>query len=270
MIDSSKITLVDTHAHLYLNEFDADRTEMMDRAFEAGVEKFFLPGIDNRVIPEMLRLESTYPGKVHAMMGLHPCSVKDDFHQELSIVEEWLEKRPFCAIGEIGIDLYWDKSTLDIQIEAFRTQIAWAKKYDLPIVIHSRESTDVILDILKEERDERLRGILHCFTGTKEQAAEAYSLGFYLGIGGVVTFKNSGLDKVVSELPLDWLVLETDAPYLAPIPYRGKRNESAYLRLVAEKVASIKNVDLQEVANVTTDNAKNIFEKITWAYTTLS
>ncbi|MBK9016568.1 MAG: TatD family hydrolase [Saprospiraceae bacterium] len=267
---SSKITLTDTHTHLYLKEFDGDRAEMIERALEAGVEKFFLPAIDSRVIQEMLALEAAYPHQVHAMMGLHPCSVKDDFHQELEIVEGWLEKRPFCAIGEIGIDLFWDKTTLDLQIEAFRTQIAWAKKYDLPIVIHSRESTELILDILEDEKDERLRGILHCFTGSTEQAEKAFALGFYLGIGGVVTFKNAGLDKVVSELPLEWLVLETDSPYLAPIPYRGKRNESAYIRLVAERVAAIKNVDLQTVAKVTTNNAKNIFGKITWPYTTLS
>ncbi len=259
MTNPSKIVLVDTHTHLYLKEFEADRAEMMERAMKLGVSEFYLPNIDSRVIEDMLALEAAYPGKVHAMMGLHPCSVKDDFHRELEIVESWLEKRPFCAIGEIGIDLYWDKSTLGIQIEAFRTQIAWAKKYDLPIVIHSRESTDIILDILKEEKDERLRGILHCFAGTAQQAETAFSMGFYLGIGGVVTFKNAGLDKVVSEIPLEWLVLETDSPYLAPVPHRGKRNESAFVRLVAEKIAALKSIDLEEVANVTTLNSKNIF-----------
>ncbi|MCF8281437.1 MAG: TatD family hydrolase [Bacteroidales bacterium] len=264
------IALVDTHTHLYLKEFDADRTEMMNRALEAGVFKFFLPNIDSRVIDEMLALESTFPGQVHAMMGLHPCSVKDDYEQELEIVKNWLGKRPFCAIGEIGIDLFWDKSTLNIQIDAFKKQIALAKAHELPIVIHSRDSTELILDILQDERDERLRGILHCFTGTVEQAASAFSMGFYLGIGGVATFKNAGLDKVVSELPLEWLVLETDSPYLAPVPYRGKRNESAYVRIVAEKVAALKSLDLQAVANATTNNSKNIFDKISWAYTTLS
>ena len=211
----------------------------------------------------MLVLEAAYPEQVHAMMGLHPCSVKDDFRRELGVVEDWLGKRPFCAIGEIGIDLFWDKTTLDIQIEAFRSQIAMAKKYDVPIVIHSRDSMDLILDILKDEKEERLKGILHCFTGTAKQAADAFSMGFHLGIGGVVTFKNAGLDKVVHELPLEWLVLETDSPYLAPVPFRGKRNESAYVRLIAEQIAIIKSIDLHEVAKVTTENSKNIFEKIT-------
>ncbi|MBI1223632.1 MAG: YchF/TatD family DNA exonuclease [Bacteroidetes bacterium] len=262
--------LVDTHTHLYLPEFDTDRTAIMERAMAVGVNEFYLPAIDSRVIESMLKMEEAYPGQVHAMMGLHPCSVKEDYTVELEIVKNWLDKRPFCAIGEIGIDLYWEKSTLDIQIDAFRTQINWAKNFDVPIVIHSRESTELILDILKDEKHEKLRGILHCFTGTAEQAETAFSLGFHLGIGGVVTFKNAGLDKIVSDIPLEWLVLETDSPYLAPVPYRGKRNESAFIRLVAEKVASIKSVDLEEVAKVTTMNSKNIFQKITWPYTTLS
>ncbi len=270
MKESTEITLVDTHTHLYLKEFDTDRPAMIQRAMQAGVVKFFLPNIDSRVIDDMLALEAAYPDHVHAMMGLHPCSVKDDFQEELEIVEDWLKKRPFCAIGEIGIDLFWDKTTLDIQIEAFRTQIAWAKKFDLPIVIHSRDSTELILDILKDEQAENLRGILHCFTGSRKQAEEAFKMGFYLGIGGVVTFKNAGLDKIVSELPLEWLVLETDSPYLAPAPYRGKRNESAYVRLVAEQIAIIKSVEIETVSEVTSNNSKNIFQKITWAYTTLS
>lgn len=270
MTDSPNLLLADTHTHLYLKDFDGDRREMMERALASGVSKFYLPNIDSRVIDDMLALEAAYPDHCHAMMGLHPCSVKEDFEAELSIVAQWLDKRPFCAIGEIGIDLYWDKQTLDIQIEAFRRQIGWAKARDLPIVIHSRESTDLILDILKDEQDERLRGILHCFTGSVAQAEAAWNLGFYLGIGGVVTFKNAGLDKVVAEIPLEWLVLETDSPYLAPIPHRGKRNESGFVRIVAEAVARVKNVDIQRVATVTTHNAKNIFEKINLAYTTLS
>lgn len=260
MTETEKITLIDTHTHLYLPEFEPDRPEIIQRALQNGVEKFFLPAIDSRVIDKMFEMEATYPDQVHAMMGLHPCSVKDDFEEELQLVNEWLSKRQFCAIGEIGIDLYWDKTTVDQQIKAFRTQIAWAKMFDLPIVIHSRESTELILDILKDEKAEQLRGIMHCFTGNVEQAEAAHSLGFYLGIGGVVTFKNAGLDKVVSEIPLDWLVLETDAPYLAPVPFRGKRNESSYLKIVAEKVAELKSVDLLSVANVTTSNAKSIFE----------
>lgn len=270
MAQAEKTILIDTHTHLYLPEFDADRAEVMQRAMQEGVENFFLPAIDSRVIGSMLAMEAAYPGQAHAMMGLHPCSVKEDYETELELVEEWLSRRQFCAIGEIGIDLYWDKTTLDQQIKAFRTQIGWAKKLDLPIVIHSRESTELILEILTEEKNEHLRGILHCFTGTVEQAALAHSLGFYLGIGGVVTFKNAGLDQVVSELPLEWLVLETDAPYLAPVPFRGKRNEPSYLKLVAEKVAALKSTDFQTVADRTTTNAKNIFEKIILAYTTLS
>ena len=261
MLQDSAITLIDTHTHLYLKEFDHDRAAMIERAVSAGVEKFYLPNVDSRVVDDMLALEAAYPDRCHAMMGLHPCSVKEDFETELELVDHWLSKRPFCAIGEIGIDLHWDKKTLDLQIRAFKTQIGWAKKLDLPIVIHSRESIELILDILKDERDERLRGILHCFTGTSAQAEVAFAMGFHLGIGGVVTFKNAGLDKVVSEIPLEWVVLETDAPYLAPIPYRGKRNESAYIRLVADKVAEVKSLELQEVANVTTANARRIFEK---------
>lgn len=270
MEESPKLSLADTHTHLYLKEFDEDRAEMVSRAIAAGVEHFFLPNVDSSTINDMLALEAAYPGQFHAMMGLHPCSVKENYEEELALVQEWLGKRPFCAIGEIGLDLYWDKSTLDIQIDAFRRQIAWAKQLKLPIIIHSRESTELILDILKDEKDENLSGILHCYTGSLEQAETAWSLGFHLGIGGVVTFKNAGLDKIVAELPLEWLVLETDSPYLAPLPYRGKRNESAFVRLVAEKVAAVKNVDIQQVALTTTLNAKNIFEKITLAYTTLS
>lgn len=261
MAETEKIVLIDTHTHLYLPEFDADRPETIQRALKQGVERFYLPAIDSRVIDKMFEMEAAYPHQVHAMMGLHPCSVKENVEEELELVNEWLSKRPFCAIGEIGIDLYWDKTTLDLQIKAFKTQIAWAKKLDLPIVIHSRESTELILEILEDEKEERLRGILHCFTGTVEQAEVANSLGFYLGIGGVITFKNAGMDKVVSDLPLDWLVLETDAPYLAPVPFRGKRNESSYLKIVAEKVAEVKSVDLLTVANATTSNAKKIFEK---------
>lgn len=270
MTEISNCLLVDTHTHLYLPEFDDDRNEMMARALEAGVGKFFLPAIDSTTTAPMLAFEAAYPAQVHAMMGLHPCSVKADFEAELEHVWNWLSKRQFCAIGEIGIDLYWDKTTLPQQIQAFKQQITWAKALDLPIIIHSRDSTELILDILKDEKDEKLRGILHCFAGDTRQAEMGHELGFYLGIGGVLTFKNAGLDKVVGELPLEWLVLETDSPYLAPVPFRGKRNESAHLKLVAEKLATIKSVDLQAVAVVTTKNSKNIFEKITWPYTTLS
>jgi TatD DNase family protein len=269
MLKSSAPVLIDTHAHLYLPEFEEDRAEMLHRAQEAGIAEIYLPNIDSRSIGPMQALEAAHPGLCHAMMGLHPCSVKADFEEELAVVRHWLDKRPFAAIGEIGIDLYWDSTTFDIQEVAFRRQIGWAKELDLPIVVHSRDSTEEVLDILASEKNGRLRGILHCFTGTVEQAKQAWSLGFHLGIGGVVTFKNSGLDNVVEQIPLDWLVLETDAPYLAPVPHRGKRNETAYTKLVAEQVAKLKGIDYEEVASQTSLNAKNIFLKRRQAYTTL-
>ncbi len=254
--------LIDTHAHLYVKQFDHDRGEMIQRAVESGVEQFYLPNIDSEYIPALLDLEAKYPDRCFAMMGLHPCSVKQNYKEELEIVKEWLFKRPFCAVGEIGIDLYWDKSTFDIQKLAFLQQIEWAKELNLPIVIHSRESTDIIIEILKEVNDEKLRGIFHCFGGSVEQAEAIINLGFYLGIGGVLTFKKSGLDKTMEVVSLDHVVLETDAPYLAPTPYRGKRNESAYIRLVAEKLAAVKGVPFKEIASKTSENALKIFEKV--------
>ena len=253
--------LVDTHTHIYLDQFDEDRAEMMQRAKENGVEKFYLPNIDSTSIEAMLKLEKENPETCFAMMGLHPCSVKENYKEELAIVKEWLDKRSFCAIGEIGIDLHWDASTLEIQIEAFRTQINWAKKLDLPIVIHSRKSTQEVLEVLRAEKDEKLRGIFHCFGGSAEEAQQIIDLGFYLGIGGVLTFKKSGLDKTMEEVSLENVVLETDAPYLAPTPYRGKRNESSYVKLVAEKLADVKGISLEEVTKITTRNAALIFEK---------
>lgn len=247
--------LIDTHAHLYAEEFDADRTEMIQRALDTGLTRMYLPNIDSTSIEGMLALEAQFPGQCLAMMGLHPCYVKENYREELALVKSWLEKRSFPAIGEIGIDLYWDKTFVHEQEEAFLTQVEWAKQYDLPIVIHSRESMDLIIELLKPVRHERLRGIFHCFTGTVAQAEAAIELGFLLGIGGVLTFKKSGLDAVLSEIDLKRLVLETDAPYLAPTPFRGKRNESSYLLKVAEKLAEVKGVNLNEVAEVTTQNA---------------
>ncbi len=252
--------LIDTHTHLYSKKFDSDRDAMIQRAMDAGVSEFFLPNVDRESIPGMLALEEAYPGKCFAMMGLHPCSVKEDYEEELAVVESWLQKRPFCAVGEIGIDLYWDKTFFEQQKEAFIRQTRWAKELGRPIVIHSREATDVIIELLEKERDDRLRGIFHCFTGTREQAERIIGLGFLLGIGGVVTFKNAGLDKVVKDIDLKHLVLETDAPYLAPAPKRGKRNESAYVRLVAEKVAAVSGKSYAEVAAQTTANAEALFE----------
>lgn len=252
---------VDTHTHLYVKQFNHDRDEVIARARRAGVEAFYLPNIDRESIEAMLALEEAYPGCCFAMMGLHPCSVTADFREELALVREWLERRPFCAIGEIGIDLYWDKTFVAQQQEAFLTQVEWAKERALPVVIHSRDSIDMIMALLREVQDERLRGIFHCFTGTVEQAKAALELGFHLGIGGVVTFKNGGLDKVVDAIPLDQLVLETDSPYLAPVPYRGKRNESAYVVQVAERVAEIKGLPVSEVGRITSRNAYGIFGK---------
>lgn len=254
--------LVDTHTHIYLDQFDKDRTEMMQRAADNGVEKFYLPNIDSTSIKAMLKLEETYPDKCFPMMGLHPCSVNENnFRRELNIVKDWLGKRKFCAIGEIGIDLHWDTSTFEVQKRVFRIQINWAKELDLPIVIHSRKSTWEVIEVLKEEKDEKLRGIFHCFGGTVEEAKAIIDLGFYLGIGGVLTFKKAGLDKTMEEVALEHVVLETDAPYLAPTPFRGKRNESGYVKLVAEKLATIKGISLEEVESITSENAANVFEK---------
>ena len=253
--------LVDTHTHIYLDQFDDDLAEMMQRAKDNGVEKFYLPNIDSSSIDAMLNLEKLHPGTYVAMMGLHPCSVKENYKEELAIVKSWLDKRVFCAIGEIGIDLHWDTSTFEIQKEAFRTQIKWAKELDVPVVIHSRKSTKEVIYVLREEKDDRLRGIFHCFGGSVEEAKSIIDLGFYLGIGGVVTFKKAGLDKTMEDIPLENVVLETDSPYLSPSPYRGKRNESGYVKLVAEKLAAIKNRTLEEVAEITSKNALDIFEK---------
>lgn len=258
------MNLIDTHTHLYLDQFKDDREEMMERATENGVSQFFLPNIDSTSIDDMLALEAAYPGRCFAMMGLHPCSVKDNYEEELQLAYDWLQKRPFCAIGEIGLDLYWDKTYLEQQKDAFRRQMEWAKELEIPIVIHTRDAMDLAIDMVSEAKDDRLQGIFHCFTGNREQALRIIDLGFYLGLGGVLTFKNSGLDKVIADtdIGLDRLVVETDAPYLAPTPKRGKRNESAYVRLVAEKLAAIKEVSYEEVCQRTSKNAEAIFSKI--------
>lgn len=252
--------MIDTHTHLYAEEFDDDRNEMIQRALEKGVTEFYLPAIDSESNEKMLQLEAAYPGKIHAMMGLHPCYVKPEtWEKELEIVKNYLTQRTFPAIGEIGIDLYWDKSTLEIQINSFETQIDWAIERDLPIVIHTRESFDETFEVLERKRHPKLRGIFHCFSGNLEQARQAIDLGFILGIGGVVTFKNGKIDQFLHEIPLEKIVLETDAPYLAPVPYRGKRNESAYLELVAEKLVSIYGKDFAAIKRITTENANRIF-----------
>ncbi len=251
--------LIDTHTHLYVEQFENDRAAIFERAIAAGVEKFYLPAIDSETHEAMLALEATYPERCYAMMGLHPCSVKADYEKELRIVEEWIGKRHFCAIGEIGIDLHWDTTFFEQQKEAFIRQINWAKDLDVPIVIHSRKSTREVIEILRVEKGNKLRGIFHCFGGTVEEAQAIIDCGFHLGIGGVLTFKKAGLDKTMEAIDLEHVVLETDSPYLAPSPYRGKRNESAYVKLVAEKLALIKGVDITEIARVTSKNAQNLF-----------
>lgn len=251
--------LTDTHAHLYSRQFDEDREAMMQRALDAGVQRFFLPAIDSGYLDAMFRFEKDYPEHAHLMMGLHPTSVKENVEEELAIVRQWLEKRKFCAIGEIGIDLYWDKTFFKEQQHAFRTQIRWAKEFKLPIAIHCRESFDEIFEILEEEKSDDLFGIFHCFTGTFEQAEKAISYNMKLGIGGVVTFKNGKIDQFLNAIPLEHIVLETDAPYLAPTPHRGKRNESSYLTLITEKLATIYNTSPEEIAAVTTATSKKVF-----------
>ena len=255
--------MIDTHTHLYSEQFDNDRAETIQRAIDKGVEQFFLPAIDSETHRKMLDLEAQYPDKIHAMMGLHPCSVQpESWEKELQFVETWLKNRPFCAIGEIGIDLYWDKSTLDIQVKAFEQQIDWAIEKDLPIVIHTRESFDETFEVLERKKHPKLRGIFHCFSGNLEQAQHAIDLNFILGIGGVVTFKNGKIDQFLNQIPLDKIVLETDSPYLAPVPFRGKRNESAYLDLVAGKLVDVYKKDFAEINQVTTENALRVFSKL--------
>jgi len=253
------MTITDTHTHLYSNEFDEDRNEMIQRAIDAGVSRFFIPAIDSTFTQSMYDLEKTYPNTIFLMMGLHPTHVKDNYLEELQHVEEELSKRKFFAIGEIGIDLYWDKTHLPQQQDAFRKQIQLAKQYKLPIVIHCREAFDEIFEILAEEKSADLFGIFHCFSGTFEQALQAISYNMKLGIGGVVTFKNGKIDQFLNQIDLKHIVLETDSPYLAPVPFRGKRNESSYLVNVVSKLSEIYNLPQEEVARITTENSKAIF-----------
>lgn len=252
---------IETHAHLYSEEFDRDREKVIQRALHAGISKFFLPAIDSTYTQRMYDLESAFPNNMFLMAGLHPVSVGElDYKQELAFVEQELDKRKFYAIGEIGIDLHWYPESLSAQKEVFRRQIRLAKKHQLPIVIHCREAFDEVFEILEQEKSEDLHGIFHCFTGTYDQALHAIALKMKLGIGGILTFKNGKIDSYLKRIPLKELVLETDSPYLAPVPYRGKRNESAYLILVAEKLASLYEVGLDEVAKQTTATAKKLFK----------
>lgn len=251
--------LTDTHTHLYSEEFDADRNEMIERAIQKGVSRFFVPSIDSSYTQKMYDLENQFPENIFLMMGLHPTYVKENYLEELDHVERELEKRKFQAIGEIGIDLYWDKTFLKQQQHAFQHQIQLAKKYNLGINIHCRDAFDEVFEVLESEKAEDLFGIFHCFTGNLDQAQRAISLGMKLGIGGVSTFKNGKIDQFLNEIDLQNIVLETDSPYLAPVPYRGKRNESSYTFLVAEKLATIYNVTIEEIASITTENSKKIF-----------
>ncbi|GLU42784.1 TatD family hydrolase [Allomuricauda sp. NBRC 101325] len=251
--------ITDTHTHLYSEAFEEDRNEMMQRALDAGVKRFFIPAIDSTYTQSMLDLESDYPENVFLMTGLHPTHVKENYKEELAHVEEMLAKRKFYAVGEIGVDLYWDKTFLKEQQEAFAHQIRLAKKYQLPIVIHCRDAFDEVFEVLEQEKGEGLFGIFHCFTGTLEQAQIAISYNMKLGIGGVATFKNGKIDQFLNQLDLKHIVLETDAPYLAPTPYRGKRNESSYIIKVLEKLSSLYNISEEEIAKITTENSKDIF-----------
>lgn len=251
---------IDTHAHLYVEQFDEDRDEMVKRAIDNGVSKLFLPNIDIASIPKMEQMVKDYPGVCYSMIGIHPCDVVQDWEKQLQEMKSYYKKGHHIAIGEIGIDLYWDKSLQKEQTEAFRAQIQWAKEEKLPIVIHARDSFDEIFEVVDQENDEHLFGVFHCFTGTEEQARKIINYGgFKMGIGGVVTFKNSGVDKAIQNIDLSHFILETDAPYLAPAPYRGKRNESAYIPLIAKKLSDIYAVSEEEIGRITTQNALNLF-----------
>ena len=251
--------ITDTHTHLYSEAFDEDRDEMIKRAIKQNVLRFFIPAIDSTYTESMFRLEKDYPDNVFLMMGLHPTHVKDNYEEELKHVENMLASRKFYAVGEIGIDLYWDTSTLSIQKDAFKRQIKLAKHYKLPIVIHCREAFDEIFEILEEEKSDNLFGIFHCFTGTLQQAHQAISYNMKLGIGGVATFKNGKIDKFLNQIELNHVVLETDAPYLSPVPYRGKRNESVYILKVLEKLSELYNLPIETIAEITTQNSKDTF-----------
>lgn len=251
--------ITDTHTHLYSEAFDDDRDKVIQNAIDQGIERFFIPSIDSSYTKSMLDLEMQYPKNMFLMMGLHPTHVKENYREELKHVELMLSKRHFYAIGEIGIDLYWDKTYLNEQQEAFKFQIHLAKKYGLPIIIHCRDSFNEIFEVLEEEKAEDLFGIFHCFTGTEEQAKRALSFNMKLGIGGVVTFKNGKIDTFLDKIDLNHIVLETDSPYLAPVPYRGKRNESVYLLQVIKKLSLIYGLDEKVIANITTQNSKEVF-----------
>jgi TatD DNase family protein len=253
------LKLIDTHTHLYLPEFEGDIDFLLQNQAVSGEAINYLPAINSQTHQQMIELEERYPMQCKSMMGLHPCYVKEDVEKELLIVEEWLKKRKFSAIGECGLDLYWDKTYVEQQKMALVQQMSWAKFYDLPIVLHTRNATQETIEMVKKHGHEGMSGVFHCFGGNEKEAQEIIALGFYLGVGGVVTYKNGGLDVVLKEIDLKHIVLETDAPYLAPVPFRGKRNEPAYLKNIAQKIADIKGCSLEEVAKITTENAEQLF-----------
>ena len=252
--------LTDTHAHLYLEEFKDDLSSVILRAADNGIKYFFLPNIDNTTIEGMMNVCKSYPQSCFPMIGLHPTSVKEDYQEQLAQMKQWLEKEKFVGIGEIGIDLYWDKTFIQEQEIVFREQLSWALQYNLPAIIHMRKSFDQIYKIIREFKNTGLHGIFHCYGGTEIQAKQILELGFKIGIGGVVTYKNSGLEKIIAELDISDIVLETDSPYLSPVPLRGKRNESANILLIAKKIAEIKNISVEEVAEKTTATALQLFK----------
>ncbi|MFB9214030.1 TatD family hydrolase [Vibrio sinaloensis] len=251
--------MIDTHAHIYASEFDNDRDEVVQRALQQGVERILMPNIDLNSIAPMLQTEAAYPDICRSMMGLHPCYVDANVNQTLETVRAWFEKHSFIAVGEIGIDLYWDKTYKAEQEMAFTTQLNWAKELNLPVVIHTRDSIEETLGLLEKEQDGSLRGVFHCFGGSLEEAKAINGLGFHLGLGGVSTFKNGGMDKVIPHLDMDYVILETDSPYLAPVPHRGKRNEPAYVSLVLQRISELRNCPVNEISNITNKNVKSLF-----------
>lgn len=251
--------MIDSHAHIYATEFDNDRDEVVQRALAQGIDTILLPNIDLDSIEPMLKTEAAYPDVCRSMMGLHPCYVDGDVKQTLATIHSWFEKHNFIAVGEIGIDLYWDKTFKAEQEMAFITQLNWAKEMDLPVVIHTRDSIEETLTLLRKEQNGSLRGVFHCFGGTVEEAKAINDLGFHLGLGGVSTFKNGGMDKVIPHLDLSKVILETDCPYLAPVPHRGKRNEPAYTKLVADRIAQLRLLSVSEINEITTKNVKSLF-----------
>ena len=256
------MSFIDTHAHIYDKQFKEDIADVLERCQEADVQRIYMPNIDHTSIDDMLELENRYPAQCYPMMGLHPSSVTKHIEQELYLVEEWLNRRAFTAVGEIGLDYYWDTTFKEQQKEAFRIQIDFARQFKIPVVIHTRSSFEDAIAIIEEKKDEQLSGVFHCFTGTVEEAERIVKTGFYIGLGGVSTFKNAHMEKVIPDIASHAIVLETDSPYLAPVPHRGKRNEPAYIPLIAKKVAEYKQIEVEELAEITTQNAFTLFNAL--------